>query len=397
MKARNAAGGGRRRRDHLQRGPGGPHRDVLAGTLGDAGRHPGRSAPSFAVGQELAATPGATRPPQDRLDQRDPRTTDNVIAETRGGDPNNVVMAGAHLDSVPPGPASTTTAPARAAILEVAEKMAKVPPSNKVRFAWWGAEESGLLGSTYYVEQPDRRRSGPKIKLYLNFDMVASPNYAFGRLRRRRLRRRRRRPPARPARRRSRSCSRRTSTSAACRPQRHRLRRPLRLRPVHRGRRRHPGRRPVHRRRGDQDRGRSAQVRRHRGCRVRPVLPRALRRPVPRRPEGRRRDALRSAAQPVHPGRQHQHVRPGHERRRDRDRRDHVRVRHVQHPATHHHRGRHREVGRDGRPAAAMTRRRAPERTGARRRSRRTATTESPTPPGKFSALYRNRRPAVAG
>ena len=34
--------------------------------------------------------------------------------------------------------------------------MAKVKPTNKVRFAWWGAEESGLLGSSYYVDRAHR-------------------------------------------------------------------------------------------------------------------------------------------------------------------------------------------------------------------------------------------------
>ena len=57
--------------------------------------------------------------------------------------------------------------------------MAKVKPTNKVRFAWWGAEESGLLGSEHYVAELTEEEADD-IALYLNFDMVASPNYTFG-------------------------------------------------------------------------------------------------------------------------------------------------------------------------------------------------------------------------
>jgi Zn-dependent M28 family amino/carboxypeptidase len=105
-------------------------------------------------------------------------TTYNVLAETKDGDPNNVIMAGAHLDSVNAGPGINDNGSGSAAILEIAEQMAKVKPRNKVRFAWWGAEESGLVGSIYYVNNltADEQK---KITLYLNFDMVGSPNHVF--------------------------------------------------------------------------------------------------------------------------------------------------------------------------------------------------------------------------
>jgi aminopeptidase Y len=62
--------------------------------------------------------------------------------------------------------------------LEVAEQMAKVKPWNKVRFALWGAEESGLVGSTYYINNLSAEERA-KIALYLNFDMIGSPNPVF--------------------------------------------------------------------------------------------------------------------------------------------------------------------------------------------------------------------------
>jgi Zn-dependent M28 family amino/carboxypeptidase len=109
----------------------------------------------------------------------DQRTAWNVLAETSGGNARNVVMAGAHLDSVQDGPGINDNGSGSAALLETAIQMAKVKPANQVRFAWWGAEESGLLGSEHYVGELSEEEAGD-IALYLNFDMVASPNYMFG-------------------------------------------------------------------------------------------------------------------------------------------------------------------------------------------------------------------------
>ena len=103
-------------------------------------------------------------------------STFNILAETRGGDATSIVMVGAHLDSVAAGPGIQDNGSGSAAILEVAEQIAKVKPRNKVRFAWWGAEESGLQGSLFYVNnltQSERE----SISMYLNFDMIGSPNY----------------------------------------------------------------------------------------------------------------------------------------------------------------------------------------------------------------------------
>ncbi|MCU0966720.1 MAG: M28 family peptidase, partial [Burkholderiaceae bacterium] len=105
-------------------------------------------------------------------------TTSNVIAESKDGDPNNVVVVGAHLDSVNAGPGINDNGSGSAAILETAVQMAKVKPRNKLRFALWGAEESGLLGSTYYVNNLTQAQKD-QIALYLNFDMVGSPNHVF--------------------------------------------------------------------------------------------------------------------------------------------------------------------------------------------------------------------------
>ncbi len=111
------------------------------------------------------------------------RPTFNVIAETKTGRADNVVMMGAHLDSVRDGAGINDNGSGSASILETAVQLAKVNKvNNKVRFAWWGAEEAGLLGSTHYVNDlvaNDPAELG-RIATYLNFDMVGSPNYQIG-------------------------------------------------------------------------------------------------------------------------------------------------------------------------------------------------------------------------
>ena len=156
-----------------------PGRTGLVGMIGDA---TGLTIPAvfvtYAVGAELAATDNSvvTVTVDYTLETR---TAYNVIAETATGNDENVVMAGAHLDSVQDGAGINDNGSGSAALLETAIQMAKVKPANTVRFAWWGAEEEGLLGSEYYVEQLSEEEIAD-IGLYLNFDMVASPNYMFG-------------------------------------------------------------------------------------------------------------------------------------------------------------------------------------------------------------------------
>jgi Zn-dependent M28 family amino/carboxypeptidase len=106
------------------------------------------------------------------------RTTRNVIAETPGGDPNHVIVIGAHLDSVSRGPGINDNGSGSATILEIAEVFASQvrDTRNKLRFAWWSGEEEGLLGSTYYVSHLSQGEKD-QIELNLNFDMVGSPNF----------------------------------------------------------------------------------------------------------------------------------------------------------------------------------------------------------------------------
>ncbi|MFE3739972.1 M28 family metallopeptidase [Streptomyces sp. NPDC059134] len=153
---------------------------ALNGTLGgpEAGVIP-TGGVTREAGEALAAEVAAG-PVTVSLDVRqlqEERTTRNVIAETRGGRSDRTVMLGAHLDSVTDGPGINDNGSGSAGLLEVALKLAGTHdrPANKVRFAWWSAEELGLLGAESYVGKlTDRQRAD--ISLYLNFDMIASPN-----------------------------------------------------------------------------------------------------------------------------------------------------------------------------------------------------------------------------
>lgn len=103
----------------------------------------------------------------------------NVIAQTKTGSTTDVVMAGAHLDSVPGGPGINDNGSGVAAVLETAVRLGSSPPvRNAVRFGFWGAEEFGLIGSRNYVESLDLTAL-KNIALYLNFDMLASPNPGY--------------------------------------------------------------------------------------------------------------------------------------------------------------------------------------------------------------------------
>ncbi len=153
--------------------------ELLNGTLGATGlsKIPALGLPQ-SLGQSLLAQmangPVVMRVVADTGEEV--LTTRNVFAELPGRNANNVVMAGGHLDSVTTGPGINDNGSGSAGVLETAIQMAKTKPVNTVRFAWWSAEESGLVGARHYVTTlPQAERD--KIALYLNFDMIGSPNY----------------------------------------------------------------------------------------------------------------------------------------------------------------------------------------------------------------------------
>jgi Zn-dependent M28 family amino/carboxypeptidase len=105
-------------------------------------------------------------------------TSYNVIAETKGGDHNNVIHVSGHSDSVTAGPGINDNGSGTCSLLEIATQLTNFTVNNAVRFSWWTAEEAGLLGAEYYVKQLSQAEKD-KIRLLLDFDMMASPNFAY--------------------------------------------------------------------------------------------------------------------------------------------------------------------------------------------------------------------------
>ncbi len=140
--------------------------------------------PSATVSQQQAeelAADAAQAPVQLHLELRGHQisgTTENLLAETRGGRPDRIVMAGAHLDSVTEGPGINDNVSSGSALLATAIRLAPYQDrvTNKVRFAWWGAEELVDVGSDYYVASLSASERAD-IALYINFELIASPNF----------------------------------------------------------------------------------------------------------------------------------------------------------------------------------------------------------------------------
>ncbi len=153
------------------------------GSFSGSLRGPGIEIPALSVGSTVGEELGRLAEAGDATvhvatsTHSENRETANVIAESESGREGEKVVVGAHLDSVPEGPGINDNASGSSTVLEIAEEMSEsgVEPRNRVCFAFWGAEELGLLGSKHYVEGlPEREVE--EISAYLNFDMLGSPN-----------------------------------------------------------------------------------------------------------------------------------------------------------------------------------------------------------------------------
>ncbi len=160
---------------------------VVAGTLGETAQDGQPTPPdveipavgiSYAEGDRLNGEADPTTGQIVVEAKSDQRKSTNILADTRSGDPDNVTIVGSHLDSVVEGPGINDNGSGSAFNLELAIRMAKerIRTENRVRFAWWGAEESGLVGATRYVAAISDEEFA-KIAANLNFDMLASPNH----------------------------------------------------------------------------------------------------------------------------------------------------------------------------------------------------------------------------
>ncbi|KAJ3301927.1 hypothetical protein HDV03_005548 [Kappamyces sp. JEL0829] len=108
----------------------------------------------------------------------------NVLADTIEGDDDSVILFGSHLDGVPAGPGVNDDGSGAMATLELARAWTEsgLEPKQKIRLAWWTAEEIGLVGSRYYVDHLAKTKPEElaKIKMSLDNDMLASPNFIRG-------------------------------------------------------------------------------------------------------------------------------------------------------------------------------------------------------------------------
>ena len=137
---------------------------------------------SFAVGNELYQAYQAGENPTVSMTIDAPindRFFPQVLAETERGDTNHVVVAGAHLDSVEAGPGINDDGSGTSAQLEIAKQIAQgtSSPRQQIRFMWFGGEEEGLVGSTYYAEHLTPSEV-EKIMVMIDTDMISSPNFA---------------------------------------------------------------------------------------------------------------------------------------------------------------------------------------------------------------------------
>src|SRR5262249_48570244 len=102
----------------------------------------------------------------------------NVIADSKGGDPNHVVVVDAHLDAIY-GAGMLDNASGSATILDIAQQMKNVTPRNKLRFIWFGGEELGIFGSAAYVNSLSSNDLS-HIGYDLDADVTATPDYILG-------------------------------------------------------------------------------------------------------------------------------------------------------------------------------------------------------------------------
>ncbi|MGG1662769.1 M28 family peptidase [Brevibacillus sp. NRS-1366] len=103
-------------------------------------------------------------------------TSYNVIATKKpdkNKDNGQIIIVGAHHDSVEGAPGANDDASGTATTLELARVMANMPTDTEIRFITFGAEENGLLGSYAYVESLSEEDVENTVGMF-QMDMVGS-------------------------------------------------------------------------------------------------------------------------------------------------------------------------------------------------------------------------------
>ena len=177
IKADNAAAAGASGAIIFNQGNVGEDRlGLFGGTLGAPQPDIPVVSTSFDTGAELASLPDVTMHLAVSATITETASF-NILADTAGR-ADRTVLVGAHLDSVPEGPGINDNGTGVASILETAIQLKEldITPTNRVRFAFWGGEEAGLIGSNHYTSQLTARQI-KEHAVNLNFDMVGSPNF----------------------------------------------------------------------------------------------------------------------------------------------------------------------------------------------------------------------------
>jgi Zn-dependent M28 family amino/carboxypeptidase len=183
-KVRNAQSAGAHAVLVFNQGDSARRRGLLDGSLDGRGPRHGINIPALftttPVAEQLLAAM-KTAPVEVRLAADTSSHVDqvhNVILDIPGERKDEVLIFGAHLDSVERGPGMNDNASGAAALIAIARQLRGCKLQRSVRFAWWGAEEEGLLGSTAYVASLTTAQL-EAARGYVNLDMLAAPNFAF--------------------------------------------------------------------------------------------------------------------------------------------------------------------------------------------------------------------------
>jgi Zn-dependent M28 family amino/carboxypeptidase len=105
------------------------------------------------------------------------RTTYNVIADSKYGNPDSTVILGGHYDSIF-GAGILDNASGVVSMMEIAAALKDIKTTNHLRFGFWGGEELNLLGSDFYLSNM-AQVDLDKINYYLDFDVTATKNFTF--------------------------------------------------------------------------------------------------------------------------------------------------------------------------------------------------------------------------
>ncbi len=102
-------------------------------------------------------------------------TSHNVVATKKATQKstNQLILVGAHHDSVDGAPGANDDASGTATVLELARVFANSPTDTDIRFVTFGAEENGLLGSYEYISKMTQEDYDRTVGMF-QMDMVGS-------------------------------------------------------------------------------------------------------------------------------------------------------------------------------------------------------------------------------